>query len=139
MKKHFIRIPDKASCLYCIGTLEQRIYGPYKSGFMAFWHRCPKCRLWYKTPSDELKFIWAGMIARCTNSYHPSWHNYGGRGITVSEGWLASFEQFRADMGHRPSLTYSLERIDNDKGYEKSNCKWATRREQARNKRATNK
>lgn len=80
---------------------------------------------------------WCSMRKRCNNPNHPAYHNYGGRGIKVCSEW-DSFEQFYSDMGARPEGDYSLERIDNEKGYSANNCKWATRLEQANNKR-TNK
>ncbi len=77
---------------------------------------------------------WASMVQRCTNSKHPAFERYGGRGITACERWL-KFENFLADMGERPSGT-SLDRWPNNDGnYEKSNCRWATSTEQGRNKR----
>jgi lambda repressor-like predicted transcriptional regulator len=79
---------------------------------------------------------WNAMIARCTNPKNPSWKRYGGRGITVCESWRQSFEQFLADMGRRPSLSYSLERKDNNVGYSPGNCVWATAKEQNNNTRA---
>jgi hypothetical protein len=75
--------------------------------------------------------VWASMIARCNTPTHKAFPRYGGRGITVCERWRR-YEHFIADMGPCPrGLT--LERIDNDKGYEPSNCKWATRAAQNRN------
>lgn len=76
---------------------------------------------------------WAAMWARCTNPGHKDWHNYGGRGILVCARWQ-KFENFLADMGHRPDKL-TIERTNNEKGYKPSNCKWATRSEQARNQR----
>lgn len=81
--------------------------------------------------------IWWDMINRCTKPKTKRYDNYGGRGIGVCERWL-NFENFYADMGDRPSIQHSIERINNDSGYSKENCKWATRHEQYRNRR-TNK
>jgi hypothetical protein len=75
------------------------------------------------------------MIRRCTNKNEQNYHNYGGRGITVCDRWLNSFEAFYEDMGSKPGLDYSIERRENDKGYYKDNCYWATREEQANNRR----
>jgi hypothetical protein len=78
--------------------------------------------------------IWRGMLDRCYNKETAAYPRYGGRGITVSDEWKESFEAFYRDMGTRPSEDYSIDRKDNDKGYSKENCRWATSEEQMRNR-----
>jgi len=75
------------------------------------------------------------MIQRCENKKLPSYLDYGGRGITVCERWH-KYENFLADMGRKPSKNHSLDRMNNEKGYSRSNCRWATRKEQVLNKRS---
>lgn len=79
-------------------------------------------------------YCWAGAKARCTNPQHISYALYGAAGVAMCDRWLSSFADFAADMGPcPPGLT--LDRIDNDRGYEPGNCRWATPAEQERNKR----
>lgn len=78
--------------------------------------------------------IWGAMIQRCRNPNNQNFYRYGGRGIQVCERWL-QFENFIADMGHRPSADLTIERIRNNEGYGPGNCLWATMSEQNRNTR----
>lgn len=79
--------------------------------------------------------IWIRMRNRCNNPKNADYPNYGGRGIKVCERWEV-FENFLADMGDRPGgPEITLDRIDNSKDYEPSNCRWATKVEQSRNRR----
>jgi hypothetical protein len=86
--------------------------------------------------AEEYK-IYHGMIARCNNPKSPAFSRYGGRGIKVCDRWLDSFENFYADMGPRPSPSMSIDRKNVDDSYSSENCRWATRKQQARNTRRT--
>lgn len=77
---------------------------------------------------------WVGMFTRCCNTKYEKYPQWGGRGITICKKWN-KFENFLADMGHPPTKYHSLDRKDNDKRYCKTNCRWATPKQQARNKR----
>ena len=77
---------------------------------------------------------WSNMLTRCYNELHCSYHRYGGRGIRVCDSWRDSFSKFVADMGRKPSPKHQLDRIDNHWHYEPGNCRWATNKENGRNR-----
>lgn len=107
--------------------IEVRNFGKIKSCGICTKHRMSN------TPTYK---SWHNMKQRCLNENHKAFKNYGKRGITVCERWM-KFENFLEDMGERPSKEYSIERIDNNKGYNKSNCIWILDYKQNRNKKTT--
>lgn len=84
--------------------------------------------------SDEHN-AWLGIRNRCNNPKVKAYQYYGGRGIRVCDEWNESFEAFYRDMGNKPTSKHSIDRIDANGDYCKDNCKWATIKEQANNKR----
>lgn len=88
---------------------------------------------------EKLFMVWSDMRARCNRKTHHAYGYYGGRGIKICEDWDSNYETFKGwavETGYKHGLT--IDRIDNDKNYEPSNCKWATMKEQCNN-RSTNK
>ncbi len=81
--------------------------------------------------------VYHQMIQRCYNPKQAAYPYYGGRGITVSSEWLASYKTFFADMGPRPGKGYTIDRRDNEGPYCKDNCFWNTMKQQSRNRRST--
>lgn len=123
-------------CICDCGNIKSVQTGKLKSGVtrscgclkLDIVHVKPKHGMWGTSEYN----IYMGMIQRCTNINASGYEYYGGRGIRVCQRWLDSFETFVIDMGMRP-LGCSLDRIDVDKNYEPSNCRWATNAQQARN------
>lgn len=87
-------------------------------------------RVFGKSPTYR---SWDSMKQRCNNKNVDQWDDYGGRGINYTQEW-ARFENFLSDMGERPEGT-SLDRINNDLGYSKENCRWATKKQQQNNQK----
>lgn len=82
-------------------------------------------------------WCWFSMKQRCLNPKADNYADYGGRGIKVCDRWIASFEAFYEDMGKKPSPKHSIDRKDVNGPYDKENCRWATKKEQSRNRRNT--
>lgn len=105
-------------------------------------HQCPISReaLRVRATTHGMKGhasyrIWNGMISRCHNPKRKDWKNYGGRGIYVCDRWKGSFAAFWADMGPAWEVGLTLDRINYDLGYEPSNCRWLSLRDNSRNRR----
>lgn len=81
---------------------------------------------------------WDTMKARCYNPNATGYERYGAKGIKICDRWLESFKNFYEDMGPKPDTNYSLDRLDNSKGYSKENCRWVTSKIQARNRKTNN-
>lgn len=81
--------------------------------------------------------VWHSMKERCETPTAQAWKNYGGRGITVCKEWSESFEKFYEDMAPTYQKGLQLDRIDNEKGYSKDNCRWISARENCNNRRRT--
>ncbi len=80
---------------------------------------------------------WQSIRRRCFDPRHPDYHNYGGRGILMCDEWRNCYQAFLAHVGRRPSPKHSIDRINNELGYQPGNMRWATSIEQIVNRRAT--
>lgn len=92
------------------------------------------CSQWIKGKNNSLYATWLNMRKRCNSPNNPAYKYYGGCGIKVCKEW-DDFACFAADMGPRPSLKHSIDRINNLDGYRPGNVRWATMKEQCNNRR----
>jgi hypothetical protein len=95
----------------------------------------PKTRIMHGLTKKSFYSCYNMMIHRCTKPHRIDYKYYGGRGIKVCERWLKSAANFYEDMGERPSMEHVLDRIDPDGNYEPTNCRWVTKKINARNTR----
>lgn len=100
---------------------------------------CNECyqkrRILHGMSKSKEFYAWRGILNRCTNKNEVSYKHYGGRGIKVCDRWN-EFKNFIDDMGYSPSKKHSIDRINNNDGYYKENCRWATTKQQMRNVRS---
>ena len=97
--------------------------------------RSPESRRRTGRTKHPLYKTWEKMLSRCLCPGNDAYRHYGGRGITVCEEWVDSFEAFLRDMGEKPGPEYTIERNNNNDGYRPGNCSWAKMDKQAQNRR----
>lgn len=127
------RRSQKSIIWKCLCKCGETVYAPSRdliSGNIKGHSGCP-----LRLTNRPLYSIYSGMLQRCYNTKSTAYASYGGRGIRVSEEWLTDYFTFESDMGPRPSLLHSIDRIDNTGNYCKENCRWADYSIQSTNQR----
>lgn len=143
-------------CMGCAREAQREHYKNYRESILSSlkkWHKKNRDRLlplqreyvkktgnihqkqWHE--AHPVYHCYDGMRKRCYSPKHPGYKWYGGRGITICDRWLGKdgYANFEADMGPRPSLKHTVERLNNEKGYEPKNCIWATMKAQSNHRR----
>jgi hypothetical protein len=129
-------------CKCDCGTEREVVVGNLRSGLTTScgcWkdEKTSKRRKKHGFSKTTMYHRYRSMIRRCYDPLNREFQNYGGRGIKVCNRWLESVENYIEDMGFPPFDTASVDRINNDGGYSKENCRWATKTEQNLNRRRT--
>ena len=124
-------------------SLHNNVYASHNSTIATFWKRVGHVEGYNvgMKRSNSVSYMpeydaWNNAKQRCGDVNHPSWKNYGGRGIKVCEEWRNDFKAFYEHIGPKPTRDHTLDRIDNGKGYEPGNVRWTDCKTQARNTRS---
>lgn len=121
-------------CRCDCGVEKKVTRGSLRNGRSTGCNKCSKTNFKHGYSRSPTYKVWDSMIQRCYNIENSHHGDYGGRGITVCEEWKVDFSNFIKDMGEKPK-NLTLDRIDNNKGYFKENCRWVTMKVQNRNRR----
>lgn len=127
-------------CQCDCGTLKEvtgnnLTYGKSKSCGCLHYEEHTKRQTTHGMSKTSIYSIWSGMINRCYNEKSSDWYLYGGRGVKVCKQWKCNFQNFFADMGSTYKEGLAIDRKDTNWNYEPSNCRWATQKQQQRNRR----
>jgi hypothetical protein len=147
MKLSFLSVSESKSkdghikwlCQCSCGGISEYIATRVRNNRATQCHQCAVDQAAEKNRTHGMKhtkeyMTWGGMKARCRQETSKDFYRYGGKGIDICDEWANSFEAFFKHMGFAPTKHHSVDRIDNSKGYEPNNVRWATKSEQQRNR-----